>query len=284
MPELPEVETIVKQLDKILSGKIIRNVEVLREKSFSEGFNSLKGKEIGRVGRLAKMIVIHFKGWDRVLAVHLKMTGQLIYVEQSKRTVGGHPTGDWVGKLPSSHTRVIVGFTDKSTLYFNDQRVFGWMRLFTSDELRVAKEKLPPDVVDPEFTLKYFVKSLAGSRRAVKLVILDQAKMGGVGNIYANDALFLARLDPKKPANTLTKGQAGALHKAIIKVINKGIETGGATYSHFVDTAGIGGKYQEHFLTYDKEGKPCPRKGCGGVIKKFRLGGRGTYFCSICQK
>src|SRR3989344_2113938 len=187
MPELPEVETIVRQLDKALKGKVISGVEVLREKSFGGSSLELMGKKIKKVGRKAKMVVIEFD--KLVVLVHLKMTGQLVLVKGKERVVGGHPTADWVNKLPSKHTRVIINFKDGSRLFFNDMRTFGWMKIGDVPSM-------PPDVVDKEFDFNYLKSVFAKSKRAVKVIIMDQKQMGGVGNIYACDALFLAGVDP----------------------------------------------------------------------------------------
>jgi formamidopyrimidine-DNA glycosylase len=199
---------------------------------------------------------------ENVLLVHLKMTGQLINssgTDQQRgggRIVGGHPTADWVGSLPSKHTRATISFQDGSRLYFNDQRKFGWMKLVDSDQWSVMKAKMPPDVVDESFYSKYLQMVLSKSVRAVKLVILDQAKIGGMGNIYANDALFMAKIHPEMPSNQLKIDAVNKLYEAMKFVINKGIETGGASYSHYVGIEGVGGHYQDHFLVYDQEGNP----------------------------
>jgi len=286
VPELPEVETIAKQLDLVLAQRTIAQVEVRREKSARSGLDVLNRKQIKRVERLAKMIVVVFETGDRRLLIHLKMTGQLIFVEKegNDRVVGGHPSGDWVGQLPSTHTRIIVRFEDGARLYFNDMRVFGWWRVVSGKELMILRGQLPPDVVDKGFGVEYLGGVLGKSTRAVKLVILDQAKMGGMGNIYANDALWLAQIDPFKPAKDLGKQEVEKLHEAMVKVLKKGIELGGASYSNYVDIAGMGGKYQEHFLAYGREGERCLKKGCGSVMVKAKLGGRGTYWCPKCQR
>lgn len=299
MPELPEVETIVRQLDKVLKSKVIEKVEVFKDKSFEGKKKLLVGKRIKRVGRKAKVIIVEFFDWNKMVVIHLKMTGQLVFDEKKgfwtsqndgmgDRVVGGHPTADWVNKLPSKHTRVMINFKDGSRLFFNDMRVFGWMRIQEISNFITPKDgqelqisSWPPDVVDREFDFNYLKSVLRGSKRAIKLVILDQKKMGGIGNIYANDALFLAGIDPKKIAGELDKKEIEKLWKAIVKVINKGIEMGGASYSDYKDTKGLGGKYQDEFLVYSRESKKC--KKCGGEIKKFKLGGRGTYWCPGCQ-
>jgi formamidopyrimidine-DNA glycosylase len=306
MPELPEVETIARQLALVLPGKIIASIDVLREKSFHlQGLTlQVVGKRIEKVERKQKMVVMKLSN-ELILLVHLKMTGQLIFEDETThlpkgslpplkregtfdgRIVGGHPTADWIGKLPSKHTRVVIRFTDKSTLYFNDQRVFGWIKVVPSDWWLVVSEKMAPDVIDEEFSVNYLTKVLEKSGRAVKLVILDQDKIGGMGNIYANDALYLAGILPNKKANSIKKSEVVRLHKAMKKVIEKGIETGGASYSHFMDIKGVGGHYQEHFLVYNKEGERCRGVAvseCDGIIQKISIGGRGTYFCSKCQR
>lgn len=325
MPELPEVETVVQQLNKALKGRVVGKVEVMREKSAQSDLSELAGKRIGGVKRFAKYIVVELENNEQKtinneqktenrklvtkrnnlnLLIHLKMTGQLVWWEareelktpnsklkikestmhlDKRQVVGGHPTRDWVGELPSKHTRIVAKFVDGSTLFFNDQRVFGWWKIIGIQDLRFLIQALPPDVIDPGFTVEYLEDVLSRSRRAVKLVILDQAKMGGMGNIYASDALWMAGIDPQRPANKVKKKEVELLHNAMVEVLNKGIELGGASYSHFVDTEGLGGSYQDHFLVYDREGEKCLRKWCRGVIEKIKLGGRGTYFCPKCQ-
>ena len=200
------------------------------------------------------------------------------------RIYGGHPSRDWVGELPSKHTRIMIFFEDGSTLYFNDMRVFGWMKLAQQSTFNKQLATMPPDVVDDEFTSKYLASQLKRSGRAIKLVILDQQMMGGMGNIYANDALWWAGVKPTKPANKLRKGEIKALHGAMVRVLARGIETGGATISDYRQTDGMGGRYQDETPTYFRDGELCLREECGGVIEKFKLGGRGTYWCRGCQK
>lgn len=281
MPELPEVETIRRQLNEVLVGKKISKVEVLREKSFSGDPESLKNWVIEKIERKSKVIEIFFKGKEKMMIVHLKMTGQLIYVDGKKRIAGGHPTADWINDLPSKHTRVVVGFSDGSTLFFNDMRVFGWMRIVDIEKYNKEIRKTAPDVIEKSFSLDYFTKVLSKSSKAVKLVLMDQEKIGGVGNIYANDALYLAKIMPDRKANSLSFQEIKNLLASVREVINKGIKYGGSSAADekFVHISGERGKYQEHFLVYEKEGQKCGN----GKIEKMKLGGRGTYFCSSCQ-
>lgn len=283
MPELPEVETIRGQLHNVLQCRVIKGVEVLREKSFQTGSMEIIGKEIAAVERKAKMIIIRFKDWERLLTIHLKMTGQLVWRGGGRVIAGGHPTNDWVGELPSKHTRVVIDFADEGRLFFNDMRVFGWMRLVGNDEHNAKLSTLPPDVNEERFTLGYFQSVISASARPIKLVILDQQKMGGMGNIYANDALFDAGIDPRRVSKSINSVEGKSLHRSMVKVIKMGIKYGGASASDekFVNIAGAGGKYQEYFMVYDRDGKAC--KKCGSEIIKIRLGGRGTYLCPNCQ-
>lgn len=257
MPELPEVETIQRQLDKVLPGQRIKGLQGSTLK--------VVGRKIVAVKRRAKMIWIDLQG-DLNLLIHLKMTGQLIYNGQ-----------------PGKHTRAVFELT-KGRLIFNDLRKFGWIKVVNNRELKQHFKKLPPDVVDKEFTLNYLRRILTSSGRAVKLVLLDQQKLGGVGNIYANDALFCAAVDPRRSAKTVVGLQVRNLHKCLRQVINKGIKYGGSTASdeNYVNALGQKGRYQTKFLAYEQQGKMCRR--CGHKIQKIKLGGRGTYYCANCQK
>jgi formamidopyrimidine-DNA glycosylase len=313
MPELPEVETIARQLNAVLPGKTIESVRVLREKSFKGETTKLHGLSIRVVHRKAKNIILEFDSAELVMLIHLKMTGQLIYqipgtrhqtpdirnqileknyksktgrwsLVTGNRVVGGHPTPDWVNELPSKHTRAMIMFTDGSRLYFNDMRVFGWIRIISNFQFSIFKQRLPPDVVDPEFTVSYLTKVLKSSKRPVKLVLLDQAKVGGLGNIYVNDALYLSGTKPTRRANSLRRAEIERLHEACVQVIARGIEVGGASESTYKHINGMGGKYQEEFLIYKREGFECGRGGCSALIVKMKLGGRGTYYCPACQR
>ncbi len=283
MPELPEVETIRRQLNENLRGRKILKVDVLRERSFGGDEKELVGQEIEKVERKAKVMVIKFHRFSKVVIVHLKMTGQLVFVDGEKRVAGGHPTADWVKELPSKHTRVVWTFADGSKLFFNDMRVFGWMRIVENAKWEQMEKAMPVDVIDRDFTSEYLKRVLERTTRAVKLAILDQAKIGGMGNIYANDALFLAGIKPTRKANEINDEDVVKLRDAMVEVINKGIKYGGASAADekYVSASGLGGKYQDHFLVYERFGKNC--LACGEKILKIKIGGRGTYYCPKCQ-
>lgn len=281
MPELPEVETIRRQLGEVLVGKSIKKVLVFREKSFGGDSDSLVGWEVFSVERKSKVIEIFFKNIDMVLIVHLKMTGQLVYVDGAKRVAGGHPTADWVKELPSKHTRVEFEFDDGSKLFFNDMRVFGWVRLIEKKVYEKDVRKKVPDVTEKDFTLEYFSTLVKKTGKAIKIVLMDQDKIGGVGNIYANDALYLAKVMPDRKASSLNESEVKVLYESVCFVINKGIKYGGASAANYVDTNGLGGTYQEHFLVYQKDGQYC--KECNSILLKMKVGGRGTFYCPVCQ-
>jgi formamidopyrimidine-DNA glycosylase len=267
MPELPEVETITRQLNQVLKGKVIKEIEVLKEKSFKGDKKKILGKKIKRVRRRAKMIIIEFDKSKDSLAIHLKMTGRLVYAEN----------------FQDKYTRVVIKF-DKGALLFSDLRVFGWIKVMGKRELEKEMSKFGVDVIDKEFTIGYLKKALEGSRRAIKLVLLDQKKMAGIGNIYACEILFCAGVNPKFEAQNLKQIQINELYKCIKRVINKAIKYGGTTAGDemYVNARGEAGKYQKHRLVYDRVGLACLR--CKTKIKKIKLGGRGTYFCPRCQE
>lgn len=264
MPELPEIETVKLQLQKVLVG----------QKLLKSDFFEVNRKTVKEIKRLGKVLLINFgPGLD--LGFHFKMTGQLIYEEGGKRVVGGHPTEDFVAKMPSKHTRAIFYF-DKGTLYFNDQRMFGWIMLNPK-----FVDKLGPEPFDIQDTK--FIKILSGLKKPIKIALMDQEIISGVGNIYANDALWEARIDPRTPSNKVTSDRVKLLLEKIKLVLKEGIRYGGATAADakYIDLHGLGGHYQEHFRVYDREGQPCQR--CGRKIERVELGGRGTYYCPKCQ-
>src|SRR4030042_5804426 len=290
MPELPEVESIKLQLRKFLIGHKIENVEVRYRKKFEGDENNLIGGKITNIRRFGKVQSIDLDNGYSIL-IHIKLTGQLIYrgpnlssrEQLSKKITGG---------LGGKHTHVIFYLDESGVLYYNDVRKFGWIHIVKTSEIEKHKyiEKLgpeplvnfynPPEVV---LTIDKFEKILSNTHRAIKIVLMDQAKIGGVGNIYANDALWLAKINPKTPANKLNRVEVKGLYNAIHKVLKNGLKYGGASELAYVTPDGKEGEYQNHTLVYGHEGQPCER--CHkSKIKKFFLSGRGTYCCPVCQK
>jgi len=287
MPELPEVETIARKLQGVLPGKVVERVTKLHQKTFQGDESLFLGQTITQVTRRAKIIQIKFAN-ELSLLIHLKMTGQFIYLDEKVRLGGGHPTADWVLDLPSKHTRVFFTFTDGSRLFFNDQRLFGWIKVVTPAEVAKIHAELAPDVIEAAVTPEYLFNKLQRRGQAVKLLIMDTTIMCGLGNIYACDALNLAKIHPERPGKSLNLAEVTTLLEAAKQVLNKGIELGGTTFDgKYVDIDGMAGSYQSVVRVYGREGKECLNfQGeihCQGEIKKSRLGGRGTYYCSVCQ-
>ena len=271
MPELPEVETIKRQLGKFLPGLTLRKLDFLDDKASrfieKDKLSKILNAEIKGVARRAKMLLLEFSN-NYYLAFHLKMTGQIILKSDSTK------------HLPNKHTRAVLYFSQNKTVYFQDLRKFGWLKIISHQTLMA--EKLGPEPLGKEFTLFYLEKILEKSSRPIKVYLLDQTKVAGLGNIYANEALFLAGINPCLPANKLSRQQARKLYKQIIFVLKKGIDLGGASDSDYLNAYGGKGKYQEHFLVYRQQDKPCLN--CQTMIKRISLGGRGTFYCPQCQK
>ncbi len=294
MPELPEVESIRIQLQKFLVGHTIKNIEIRNKRYEISDKQKAIGKKITGVRRFGKVLVIDLSN-NYSIVTHVKMTGQFIYRNKrkgigdkiSKKVVGGIPglpaevlLG---GMKAGKHTHVIFTLDQGGVLYFNDYRRFGWMKLAKSDKLEAIGflGKLGREFLK-DLTQEEFSEILSKSKRPIKLLLMDQEKMAGVGNIYANDALWLARINPQVPANKLLNSQTIKLFDSIEEVLKEGIKRGGASEQAFVTPDGSEGEYQNFTLVYGKEGEPC--KVCKTPIKKIKLGGRGTYFCPICQK
>ncbi len=282
MPELPEVETIRLGLQKYLVGHKILEVKINSAKVFTGNVNDVVGGKIKKVRRFAKVLVIDLSN-SKSLTIHVKMTGQLIYrgpklkekVQLSSKVAGG---------IPGPHSLVIFKLDKNGVLYFNDLRRFGWIKVMKT--YQVEKEgfvsRLGPDPFK-DLTLEKFVQILSKYKTYIKVVLMDQAKIAGIGNIYANESLWLTKINPRTPASSLSKKQIEELYKNLLEVLKKGIKYGGASENMFVTAEGKEGTFQEHFFVYAQQGKLCKR--CKKVkIQKNFLGGRGTYLCPNCQK
>lgn len=289
MPELPEVEAIKLQLGKFLKGHKVLSVEIRSPKTFSGNPKDIIGGKVIGTRRFGKVSVVDLDNKFSILT-HVKLTGQYIYRGPNLPTP--KPLSPKItGGIPGPHTLVIFNLDRGGELYYNDVRRFGWIRVEkTGDVLneKFIKRLGPEPPVVKDFTGKYltldlFKQILSKSSRPIKVVIMDQEKMGGVGNIYANDALWLAKVGPQLPAKKLQSEQQKRLYEAILSVLKEGIRWGGASELAFVTPDGTEGNYQGHTLAYGHEGEPCER--CHkGIFKKFFLGGRGTYVCPVCQK
>lgn len=225
------------------------------------------------------------------LLFHLKMTGQLIYDPSTRlrasrqRIIGGHPTPDMRNTMPNSHTRVIFEFSDQSKLYFNDQRKFGWVKLVNRKSLIVNRllQKLGPEPLEDTFTWEALKQNLLKHQsQPIKVTIMDQSVVSGVGNIYASEALFDAKIDPRRKVQTLSDKDFQALFAGIRVALRMGIKHGGSSKAHFVDSEGKKGYFLDYAKVYGKEGYKC--HGCSGKVQKIQQAGRGTYYCPTCQR
>ena len=280
MPELPEVETIRRGLEHYLVGHKIVDVEIRVPKLFEGNPKDVIDGKVKKVRRFGKGLVIDLSnGYS--LAIHIKLTGQLIY--RDKKTEDEPVSKEKVGTLPSKLTHVIFELDKGARLYYNDARRFGWIKVVKTDEvgnLPFFKSMGPEPFKD--LTLEYFKKVLMNSNLAVKPLIMDQKRIGGIGNIYANDALYYAKIDPRRPAKTLKDSEIKKLYEGVHKVMEEGMKYGGSSELNYVNVLGQEGSYQDHTLAYGRQGDICERD--GGRIQKIYLGGRGTYVCEKCQK
>lgn len=282
MPELPEVETIRRKLEPVLRAKIINAVKVLSYKQFPQKPGLVIGRKIIGVERRAKVLVLRLSG-GKNLIIHLKLSGQLIWIgKTSGKEVKLNKNIPTIGRsLPSKSTRVILSI-GKGRLFFNEMRKFGWIRLLTAEQLDKELSRYGVEPLSKDFTVNGLAGIFGKTSRAIKLVLLDQEKIAGIGNIYANESLYLSRIDPKTPANRLSSKQIVALRKNIIKVLRLGLKYGGASDEYYLHPDTGKGTYQNHFRVYGQQGKKC--RYCKTVIKRISLGGRGTFYCPKCQK
>jgi len=292
MPELPEVETVRLFLDKHVLGKTISKLEIINHKSFIGNSKFALNQAIISTSRLGKQLSLHLAN-NLILLFHLKMTGQIIYSPHFLRgvpagrgvSVLGHPTPkEDKSILPNKSTRLIFTFSDKSILYFNDQRKFGWVKILNKDELAEAQKNIGTDVLSSKFTPKYFYHQLQSSSRPIKSVLLDQSKFAGVGNIYANDALFLSRINPQIPSNKIIPKQSKILHQNLVNLMKESLFHGGSTAkdNKYIHPDGSVGQHQYYFRVYQRAGEPCLI--CKTPIKRIKIGSRGTFYCPKCQK
>ena len=265
MPELPEVESIARKLKPDLIGRTIlaaelywqRTLEIPSPRKFRE---LVKGQNILDVGRRAKYFILHLD--DFKLLIHLRMSGDLLVKDSTIR--------------PEKHDRLRLKLSDKKALVFNDTRKFG--RVWLTNDPQTVLGKLGPEPLGREFTPRWLYVALQKKNRQLKPLLLDQTFLAGLGNIYTDEALNIARLHPNAASDSVTVRQAEALHEAIQQVLREGIRRNGASF----DWVYRGGEFQNYFRVYDREGKPCPR--CGTEIVRLVVGQRGTHICPKCQR
>ena len=270
MPELPEVETIRRHLaphveDRTLDAVEIRDPRWSRPLAPAELEAALRGRRVERLSRRGKYLIWELED-DVYLLMHLRMTGTLLLDPAQ----------------PPRHARVLFALGEHS-LVFDDPRRFGTGELALGPEALTAffDARLGVEPLAREFTAEHVYALARGSRAPIKAFLLDQKKIAGVGNIYADEALFRARVHPLRPANRLTRGQAAALRDAVVESLMDGLAAKGATIDDFRDPYGVSGTFQDQFLVHLREHEPCPN--CGTPVRKLRAAGRGTYVCETCQ-
>lgn len=286
MPELPEVETVRRGLSELIIGKVVASESHDTEKGFPNAPHDvaqfLVGATITEIRRRAKVLMIDLST-DYSLVIHLKMTGQLVYVGE-QRFGAGHPNDSLVNALPDASTRVTLYFTDGTQLFFNDQRKFGWVRLMPTIEIPNIDfmKKVGPEPLEDTFTVSDFAQRLSRRPKTnIKAALLDQSVIAGVGNIYADESLWGAKLHPKRLVSTLSDSDIEQLYHELRSVMSLAIEKGGSSNHTYVNAEGKRGSYMDFARVFRREGLACPR--CQTTIEKSRVAGRGTHTCPQCQ-
>jgi len=309
MPELPEVENLRRGLEKNILGQKIKSVAVNKPKLVSGKGNirvasikktndfikGLTGEKFIAVERRAKNLILRL-AHDKVILAHLKMTGQFVYLPSRKVTarrskgdagtkvMGGHPIEISESILPNKHTHIIFEL-EKGTLYYNDTRMFGYVVYYPtlkSLERENYFAKLGKEPLDKNFTAKYFFESLQNKKSKIKSILLGQDVVVGVGNIYTDESLFEARINPTRSASSLTEAEIQKLHKAIVRIIRRAILVGGSSVATYRLLDESRGNYAREHKVYGKSGEKCSN--CGNILKKILIQTRTTVFCPSCQK
>jgi len=297
MPELPEVTVIVNSLNKKIKGLTLQSIEYDWPKKFHWGsfsIRDLEGAKISSLRRQGKVVIIDLDNGLSIL-LHLKLTGQLIYEDQKTRVAGGHPIPPLNLPVPNKTTRVTFSFTNggptspkglrgASHLYFNDLRKFGWVKIVKNNQEEIKKAigtELGPDAL--EVTFSQFQERLAKRGQArIKKLLMDQQFLSGIGNIYSDEALWRAKIHPKRSAISLKPQEVKALYEGINGSLKLAIEKGGSSSNAFVDSGGEKGLYLSYARAYHMTGKPCAR--CQTPIVRQKMDGRSAHFCPTCQK
>ena len=286
MPELPEVTVITQQLDKKLKGLILESIEYDWPKKFfwnEFSIKDLKGKKVEKVERIGKIVSIKVSKGLAIL-IHLKLTGQLIYQDAKTRIAGGHPIPPLNLAAPNKTTRVTFAFTNGGHLYFNDIRKFGWVKIVESEESKV-KEAIGMELgPDPQvMSYEQFRERLAKRGQArIKKLLMDQSFIAGVGNIYSDEALWCAKIHPKRSAISLKPSEVKKLYEGIQESLKLAIAKGGSSANAYVDSGGEKGLYLSFAKAYHMTGKPCAR--CKTPIARQKMDGRSAHFCPACQR
>lgn len=272
MPELPEVETITRQLRRVANGKKIIKAEARLRKALNYPLKTferkIRGKKIVKIDRIAKAIVFDLKGKLNLMA-HLKMSGHMLYMPEDCKE--------------PEYSFVVLYLNNKYKIVFGDFRKFGYMKIFTNEELAKEIKKFGPDPTKPSFTFRKFKEILKKRPNGkIKQLLLDQTLISGIGNIYGSEICFSAGIRPTRRVKGLSDKEIEKLYKGIKRILAKAISVHGTSAANYFDLYGKAGGYILYLKVYQRVGEPC--KKCGSLIKKITLGGRGTYYCPACQK
>ena len=288
MPELPQVETIRRGLSKNIVGKTIAAFASDTPKMLNhpQAFyrRALAGKKILRVGRRAKMLIFELSQENNLL-FHLKMTGQLVYQGRNKCIIGGHPIKEGFQCAQNRFTHGEFVFSDKTHLFFNDVRKFGWIRLYSHRQLSDYLDSLGlgPEPLEKEFSLGWLKRALARRPKAkLKPWLMDPKNVVGIGNIYSDEICFYAKVRPDRRLRDLTEKEIAAIYRGTKIILKEAIKYEGTSISDYVNAAGEAGAYTKKLKVYQRYGKNCFK--CRGQVAKIRLGGRTGSFCPHCQK
>lgn len=288
MPELPEVETIRRGLEGKLVGQIITNVDCDSPRHLNYKIDSYRKKIVGAkvlaVKRRAKMLYLELSD-DRYLAIHLKMTGQLVFKHKKAVVIGGHPIKGGDLELPNKFTHVIFYFKSGDVLYFNDTRKFGWARLLNHKEFTAELARLGygPEPLTDDFNYDYFLSILKRyPNRKIKQTLLDQKLIAGIGNIYADEDCYYAKVRPQRKVSTLTINEKKLLFEGIKKILPKAVEYGGSSIASHLDAFGRKGSYSQFHMVYAQYGEPCGV--CGTKLERITVAGRTSTYCPKEQR
>ena len=285
MPELPEVETIRRDLARVLKGRRIVGFKIVKLRLLRNSpplfRRGLTGATILSVGRRAKLLLLELSS-GYVLAIHLKMTGQLVWRSPSGQArSGGHPIMG-VAAVPNKFTYITINLSDGAKLYFNDVRQFGYWQLIPKQEMFQHTHHYGPEPLSADFSSKELAARLAKHRRtSIKAALLNQTVVAGLGNIYADESLFMAKLRPQRRVATLKPQELSRLRRAIQSVLKKAVGSRGTSFNTYVDALGRSGTYWQSRLVYGRAGEPCLI--CRTTIKRVVAVGRGTHYCAHCQ-
>lgn len=289
MPELPEVETIRRDLEKKISTKKIKDIKVLATKSVhnqtAEFLKILVGNNFSHIERRGKLLMfaLNKAGKYGYMLVHLKMTGQLVYRNKQKILAGGHSQTAMDADVPNKFTRVIFNFSDGGQLFFNDLRRFGYLKLVSKEEKeKIVENNFGIEPLTPDYIFEDFVKLFENRKTNIKALLLNQKLISGIGNIYADEACFDAKVLPTRKVNSLSVSEIKKLFKCVEDVLRVAIENRGTTFNNYVDSDGNTGAHINFLKVYGRDGEKC--KKCKSIILKMKHAGRGTHYCPNCQR